>query len=68
MPDSAKDLGIGAVSSVWVIGTDVQPGGFGIYKWNASGWIKVLGGGTNITVDNKGNPWIVNSNGNIYHK
>jgi hypothetical protein len=63
---TAKDVGVGADGSVWVVGTGAVEGGYGIYKWNGSGWTSVPGGAVRITVDPSGNAWIVNSTGNIF--
>jgi hypothetical protein len=60
MPGSARDIADG-----WKIGTDAQPGGFGIYRWNGAQWIKMPGsavriGGTYTT------PWVVNNESKIF--
>ncbi len=68
MPGKAKDIGIGADGSVWIIGTDAVLGGFGIYKWNGSSFTKIDGGAVRIDVGPDGNPWVVNSDGNIYRR
>jgi surface antigen len=65
---SAKDIGIGANGTVWVIGTNPVSGGYGIYKWNGSGWQGIDGGALRIAVDPSGNPWVVNSSGNIFRR
>ncbi|MEC4805830.1 MAG: S8 family serine peptidase [Jaaginema sp. PMC 1079.18] len=65
---SAKDIAVGADGSVWVIGTDVGSGGYGIYKRNGTRWDKVDGSATQIAVDPDGNPWVVNSVGKIYKR
>ena len=64
----AKDIGIGANGSVWIIGTDAVLGGFGIYKWNGASFTKIDGGAVRIDVGPDGNPWVVNSDGNIYRR
>ena len=70
LPGSAKDIGVGGDGSVWIIGTN--PGGtkhnFGIHKWTGSNWQGIEGGGIRIDVDQSGNPWIVNSNGEIFRR
>lgn len=44
-----------------------QTSDFGIYKLNSSqGWDQIPGGGIRIAVDQSGNPWIVNSQKDIY--
>jgi hypothetical protein len=68
LPGRAKDIGIGAEGSVYVIGTTPESGGYGIYKWNGADWTKINGGAVRITVDNTGTPWIVNSAGTIYKR
>ena len=45
MPGAAKDIGAGSDGSIWVVGTNAVSGGFGLYKWNGSGWDAASGGG-----------------------
>ena len=63
----ASDVGVGADGSVWIIGTNVVPGGFDIWKRNATGWTNIPGGAQRIAVDPHGNAWIVNSSQTIFH-
>ncbi|NKB31785.1 MAG: hypothetical protein GKR91_01645 [Pseudomonadales bacterium] len=63
----ASDIGIGADGSVWVIGTDERPGGYGIYFWTGFDWQRVDGAAVRIDVDPYGNPWIVNDSHQIYY-
>ena len=58
---------MGANGSVWIVGTNPVAGGYGIYRWTGSGWTPVPGGATRIAVDPSGNPWVVNSAGQIYN-
>lgn len=62
MPGAAYDIGVGADGSVWVIGTNAEAGGYGIYRWNAgrSNWDKVPGSAERIAVDSRGNAIVVN--------
>jgi len=64
-----SDVGVGADGSVWIIGTNVVPGGFDIWKRNAAGtgWTNIPGGAVRIAVDPSGNAWIVNSSQTIFH-
>jgi hypothetical protein len=64
---TATDVAAGANGSVWVIGTNPVPGGYGIYRWTGSGWAAVPGGAVDIAVDPSGRPWLVNSVHRIYH-
>lgn len=63
---SAYDIGVGANGDVWVIGTDFEPGGFGIYNIGGTSGFSVNGGAIRIDVDPDGNPWIINDEDNIY--
>ncbi len=45
---------------------DAQSSDYGVFRFNGSGWDQVPGGGIRIAVDDKGNPWVVNSNKDIY--
>jgi Tectonin domain len=70
LPGSAKDIGVGADGTVWIIGTD--PSGtadnFGAHKWTGKDWRRVEGGGVRIDVDPSGNPWMVNAKGEIFRR
>ena len=68
LPGSARDIGIGADGSVWVIGTNSYIGGYGIHRWNGSGWDEVGGAAVRIDVDPTGNPWVVNDSGTIFKR
>jgi len=66
-PGSATDISVGANGSVWIVGTNKVADGFGIYRWNGTGWAPQTGGAFTIAVDPSGNPWITNSTGQIWH-
>jgi hypothetical protein len=63
---AAKDIGIGANGSVWIIGTNPVNGGYGIYRWDGKNWEGVDGGAVQISVDKDGIQWVVDSLNNIY--
>ena len=65
-PGAARDIAVGADGSVWIIGTNAVPGGYGIYESNGSGWSPVPGGAVDITVGPEGRPWVINSSHHIY--
>ena len=68
MPGLGKDIGASANGSIWIIGSDKEDHGFGIYKWTGEDWTKVDGSAVAITVDNSGVPWVVNAEGEIYRR
>lgn len=73
LPGSAHDIGVGANGEAWVVGTNVVPGGYGIYRWSGScaaggGWVGVSGGAVAISVGVDGLPFLVNSTGRIYQR
>lgn len=70
LPGTARDLGVGSDGSVWEIGTNPVGAGsdFGVRNWNRAVWNAVDGGGVRIAVGSDGNPWIVNSAGQIYRR
>jgi hypothetical protein len=70
VPGSAKDIGAGADGSVWIIGTNpsATPDDFGAHMWTGKDWRGVEGGGVRIDVDPSGNPWMVNSKGEIFRR
>lgn len=64
---SARDIGIGANGSVWVVGTNrVNASGYEIYRWTGLGWQGMPGEASRIAVDPSGNAWIVNEAGDIW--
>jgi hypothetical protein len=67
IPGGATDIGIGG-GAVWVTGTRPVDGGYEIFRLGRSRqWHAVEGGATEISVDAFGNPWAVNSNGEIFY-
>jgi streptogramin lyase len=69
LPGLANDIGVGANGSVWVIGTQSTAGGDHIYQWNGSSWIQEpSASGSRITVGPDGQPWVVNTSGQIWHR
>lgn len=58
----AQDIGVGADGSAWATDSDN-----GIWKYEGNGgWVKYPGGATRISVDSKGNAWIVGGGGVVY--
>lgn len=57
----ATDIAVGGDGSVYVIGTDPQGGGFGIWRYSGGTWQELPGGGTRVAADAAGNPWVANS-------
>jgi hypothetical protein len=72
-PGQARDIGVGADGSVWMIGTKPAPGGYEIYRWTETSWEEVPGGAVAIDVLANGDldqqrqsePWIVDSDHHI---
>ena len=63
---AANDVGSGANGKTWVIGTNKEGGGYGIYRWDTSKWKKIGGSAVRIDVGPQGHAWVVNNKGNIY--
>jgi murein DD-endopeptidase MepM/ murein hydrolase activator NlpD len=57
---SAKDISVGANGSLWVIGNNVEPNGYGIYQRTANTWKKVPGSALRIAVNPQGLPLVAN--------
>ena len=68
LPGEARDIGVGADGSVWVIGDDEAKGGFGIYRWNGRAWERDSGAAVAISVGPKGTPWVVNDRKQIFRR
>ena len=67
LPGAATDIGVGADGTAWVIGTNVEIGGYGIFRWNGSNWDKVSGSAVRIAVDPQGKAWVVTNGHAIFH-
>ncbi len=68
IPGKATDIGVGANGAVWITGKEKVFGGYAIEQWTGSGFKKVIGGAVRIDVGPDGNPWVVNSDSNIYRR
>jgi len=66
LPGAAYDIGIGANGKAWVIGTNKEGGGFGIYRLDGRKWRKIAGSAVRIAVGPKGNAWVVNKQKQIF--
>jgi len=66
VPGHARDIGIGADGSVWIIGANPVKGGYGIYRWDKGLWKRVPGGAVRIDVGPDGRPWVVNTSDQIF--
>lgn len=68
LPGGATDVAGGGDGSIWIIGTSPGPD-YGIYyKSGTSSFTQVNGSGVRIAVDSNGDPWVVNSLGEIYQR
>ncbi len=56
----AKDVGVGGLGDAWVIGTNPEAGGYGIYRYNGHTYRKIPGSAVRIAVGTDGNAWVVN--------
>jgi hypothetical protein len=70
-PGFARDITFGADGNpsddaMWIIGTNPVPGGYGIYRWNGTGWVLQPGGAVTISVDASGVAWATNSADQIW--
>lgn len=68
----ARDVAVGddgaGHDSIWVIGTDSQPGGYGIWHLSAGTWSRISpGGGVRIAVGPDGTVYVLNTSGQVWH-
>lgn len=72
LPGTATDIGIGGDGTVWVLGTDSKSGGYGLWRWTGRTWVpdeaSVSSAGVRISVDERGQPWVVNDSGEIWRR
>ncbi len=64
---AAMDVGSGAGGRTWVIGTNKEGGGYGIYRWDVGKWTKINGSAVRIDVGPDGNGWVVNKKQEIFN-
>lgn len=64
----ATDVSVSRNGEAWVIGTDAEPGGFGIHRYTGSAFVKVPGGATRIGLSDEGTPWVVNDQQQIFRR
>lgn len=65
-PGLARDVGIGADGSVWIIGTSRDDSSHGIYRWDGNDWKQVEGSARQVSVGPDGSPWVSRNDGDIY--
>jgi hypothetical protein len=63
-----KGASVGSDGTVWVLGANPVPGGYGIYPRIGNGWQNLAGGAVAIAVGPTGNPWVVNSSHQIFQR
>lgn len=69
MPGSARDIAANG-SAVWSVSNVPGPGGWMVQEWSASGqtWIQSNIAAARIAVGPGAQPWVIQTNGNIYRK
>ena len=70
-PGSARDIAMGVggnppIESMWIVGTNQVPDGYGLYRWNGNAWSSVDGGAVTISADPAGVAWVTNSANQIW--
>jgi hypothetical protein len=81
LPGAARDIAASMKGTTWIIGSNPLQGGYGIFYWksntdpggigkasDAGQWVAVEGAAVRITVDQNGNPWVINSAGSIFRR
>jgi peptidoglycan hydrolase-like protein with peptidoglycan-binding domain len=67
---NARDIGVGADGSVWIVGSTPFGDGFRVSKWDGllqiGHWLDSDGGAVRIAVGPTGIPWVVTAGGFIY--
>lgn len=78
VPGEARDIGVGADGTVWVLGANSYRNGgfdffdagadydFGLFVLDEFGWLEFPGAGLRLDVDPDGYPWVVNSDQEIW--
>lgn len=66
MTGSATDIAVGKDGVIWAVGATAAAGGFPVYRWSGSTWVKSSGAGVKVAADPNGLPWLVTSTHAIY--
>lgn len=67
MPGIARDIGVGADGTVWVVGANAQGADFGLHRW-VGRWESVPGAARELSVGPDGSPWTVDAGGVVRHR
>jgi hypothetical protein len=79
VPGEARDIGVGADGTVWVLGGNPYPdtdfdffdnnvgeADYGLWVLDEFGWLEIPGSGVRLDVDPEGYPWVINSDHEIW--
>ncbi|MDG2175286.1 MAG: hypothetical protein P8M72_04005 [Gammaproteobacteria bacterium] len=79
VPGEARDIGVGADGTVWVLGGNPYPdtdfdffddnvgdADYGLWVLDEFGWLEIPGSGVRLDVDPDGYPWVINSDHEIW--
>jgi hypothetical protein len=64
----ARDIGVGANGSVWIIGLNALGDGWQVYRYNGSGWDGSTGGAAAVTVTPSGVPWVLTNSSKQFYR
>lgn len=68
LPGQARDIAAGINGNIWVVGNIPKDGSFSIHFWNGTAWNEIDGGAVRIAVDPQGQPWVLNTLGQIWKR
>jgi hypothetical protein len=67
--EPATDICIGPDGNVYLIGTDVRPNGFGVYRfYHGTDWDCYEGAGVRISAAPDGLAWLVDARGSLFQQ
>jgi hypothetical protein len=66
VPGKARDIGVGADGSVWIVGNQRAKGGFALERWMGNGWRRIKFGAARVAVGPNGAPWVISDKGKIF--
>ncbi|MCI0429009.1 MAG: hypothetical protein L0210_00495 [Rhodospirillales bacterium] len=69
LPGGARDIAMGPDGTLWVVGTDSAPGGYGLWRWNGGGWRRLPEplAAAQIAAGAAQDAWVVNDLHEIWH-
>ena len=64
----ARDIGVSANGSVWIVGFNALGDGWQVYRYNGTGWDASTGGADSVAVTPGAVPWVVTHSSHQFYR